>query len=674
MNGFDSRLRQARARQHRIFLFIALGAAAVAAALAVFWIATQGISVVVSPQKADDRAGLRIKQGPGFTLGKKAYAFGEVVIEVRAAGFVTEEVAVAADKQSTFVEVVMREAPARLRVATVPEDAATRWLVDGALVATSQSLSMQMKPGTHTLVVNHPHYHKAGLEVFAEPGEEVREQIRLLPLEGRLQITTEPAGAAVSIDGAAQAAAPASYAVAGGRHVVEVSHPGYKNLRDTVEITNAETGIARNYRLAPQDAFVRFNLQPQGGRLLLNGRRTDGGGAVRVDSMRRHTASYSSAGYFPQSKTFTLQPGAEQEVRFSLREETGVVEILSRPPATVLIDGKEAGATPMTVSLRAVEHRITVAREGYRSVTQKLTPAASGAKRMDVTLKTELQARLAESPATYRNSVGMTLRLFARPGVVAMGAPRHEQGQRANEFQRTVRLTKAFYAALHETTAGQFGRYKAAPSAGKAGVPATGVTWLEAAAFCNWLSARERLRPFYVLQDNRYLGINDRADGYRLLTEAEWEWLARGAGRRQQTRFTWGDQSAVPAGAGNLADQSARGALKMYIPNYTDGFGELAPVGSFAAGKAGLYDLSGNVSEWVHDVYSLMPPAADGGVETDPTGPAGGGSHVFKGSNWRSATLTELRASFRETSVAGRDDLGFRVARYLYGGENDDKN
>lgn len=672
MNGFDSQLRRARARQHRIFLVIVFGAAAVAAALAMFWILTQGISVVVSPQKADDRAELRIKHGPGFTLGKKAYTFGEVVIEVRAAGFVTEEITVAADKQSTFIEVAMRKAPARLRVATVPEDTATRWLLDGALIATSQSLSMQMKPGTHTLVVNHPYYQKAAIEVFAEPGEEVREKVRLLPLEGRLQITTEPPGAVVSIDGAAQAAAPGSYAVAGGRHVIEVAHPGYKNLQDTVEITNTALDIARNYQLSPQDAFVRFHLQPQGGRLMLNGRRT-GGGAVRVDSMRQHTAAYSMPGYFPQSKTFTLRPGAEEEVRFSLREETGVVEILSRPSGSVRIDGKEAGATPLSVTLRAVEHEITVAREGYRSVTQKLTPSASGAKKMDVTLKTELQARLAESTATYKNSVGMTLRLFANPGVVEMGAPRHEQGQRANEFQRKARLTKAFYAAVHETTAAQFGRYKAAPSAGAAGIPVTGVTWLEAAAFCNWLSAREKLRPFYVLQNNRYLGINARANGYRLPTEAEWEWLARRAGRSRQTRFTWGDQTAVPAAAGNLADQSARGALKMYIPNYTDGFGELAPVGSFAAGKAGLYDLSGNVSEWVHDVYSLIPPAADGRVETDPTGPSGGDSHVFKGSNWRSATLTELRASFRETSAAGRDDLGFRVARYLYGGENDDK-
>jgi len=673
MNGFDSQLRRARARQHRIFLFIVFGAAAVAAALAMFWVLTQGVSVVVSPQKADARAELRIQRGPGFTLGKKAYAFGEVVIEVRAAGFVTEQVTVAADKQSTFIEVAMREAPAMLHVASAPEDAATRWFLDGSLVATSQSLSMQMKAGTHTLVVNHPHYQKAAIEVFAGPGEEVRQKVRLPPLEGRLQITTQPPGAAVSINGAAPAPATGSHAVAGGRHVIAVSHPGYKNLRDIVEITNTGHDISRNYRLSPQDAFVRFNLQPQGGRLMLNGRRTDGAGAVRVDSMRRHTASYSMPGYFPQSKTFTLQPGDEEQVRFSLREETGVIEIRSKPSGSVLIDGKQAGATPMTVSLRAVEHEITVARKGYRSVTRKLTPSASGAKKMDVALKTELQARLAESAATYKNSVGMTLRLFANPGVIEMGAPRHEQGQRANEFQRTARLTKAFYASLHETTAAQFGRYKAAPSAGGANLPVTGVTWLEAAAFCNWLSAREKLRPFYVLQNNRYLGINARADGYRLLTEAEWEWLARGAGRSRQTRFTWGDQAAVPAGAGNLADQSARGALKMYIPNYTDGFGELAPVGSFAAGKSGLYDLSGNVSEWVHDVYSLMPPAADSRVETNPTGPSGGESHVFKGSNWRSATLTELRASFRGTSAAGRDDLGFRVARYLYGGENAEK-
>ena len=356
-----------------------------------------------------------------------------------------------------------------------------------------------------------------------------------------MQIRTTPPGAMVSIDGVARGAAPGVYPTAGGRRAVRITHPDYEEVRDTIDVTNAAAVVVRNYRLRPRGAFVRFRLHPPGGRLTLDGRRVDAAGRMRVDSMREHTASYSKPGWSPQTETFTLPPSGEREVRFSLREEIGVVEVVSRPPAVVSVDGEAVGATPLTLRLPAVAHEITVAKEGYRSVVRKLIPSAGAARKMDVTLVAELSARLAESAATYKNSVGMTLRLFRRPGTFEMGAPRHERGQRANEFQRKVRLEKAFYAATHETTAAQYAQYKGGGApAGSPGVPATGVTWLQAAAFCNWLSAREGLRPFYRLRDGRYRGTDVRADGYRLPTEAEWEWLARKAGRARQTRFTLG--------------------------------------------------------------------------------------------------------------------------------------
>jgi formylglycine-generating enzyme required for sulfatase activity len=78
--------------------------------------------------------------------------------------------------------------------------------------------------------------------------------------------------------------------------------------------------------------------------------------------------------------------------------------------------------------------------------------------------------------------------------------------------------------------------------------------------------------------------------------------------------------------------------------------------------------MAGNVSEWVHDVYSIMPPP-EGKIVGNPLGEQRGDSHVVKGANWRSGTITTLRPAFREGLTAGRDDVGFRIGRYLYGGE-----
>ena len=98
------------------------------------------------------------------------------------------------------------------------------------------------------------------------------------------------------------------------------------------------------------------------------------------------------------------------------------------------------------------------------------------------------------------------------------------------------------------------------------------------------------------------------------------------------------------------------------IPDYTDGFPVTAPVGSFMASLRGIYDLGGNVSEWINDYYVAAP--AQNGVAQDPLGPREGETHVVRGSNWGHAAETELRLAYRDFGKEGRDDIGFRIARY----------
>lgn len=186
------------------------------------------------------------------------------------------------------------------------------------------------------------------------------------------------------------------------------------------------------------------------------------------------------------------------------------------------------------------------------------------------------------------------------------------------------------------------------PGSASAGLeyPASGVDHAAAMAFCDWLTRRERklgrIRPW---------------QRYRLPTDLEW---SRFAGLKNETgttpeernqqgnpQFLWGSEWPPPVGSGNFADVSAQRYLGgKVIEGYDDGFETTAPVARFAPAPNGLYDLAGNVWEWVLEPYS------DGSD----------GLHVVRGGGWNSAEREVLATSYRNPvpATARETFYGFR--------------
>jgi formylglycine-generating enzyme required for sulfatase activity len=166
-----------------------------------------------------------------------------------------------------------------------------------------------------------------------------------------------------------------------------------------------------------------------------------------------------------------------------------------------------------------------------------------------------------------------------------------------------------------------------------------------------------------VERDGRLLPTAPIGTGYRLPTEAEWERVARYPGGPGALKYPWGQSLPVPPGAGNYADTRARGLVAQVLEGYDDEYAVTAPVGSFAPNALGLLHLGGNVAEWAHDFYSIMPSVV-GQVARDPVGPAEGEYHVIRGASFLDATVSELRLSYRDYGKDARADVGFRNARY----------
>jgi formylglycine-generating enzyme required for sulfatase activity len=265
---------------------------------------------------------------------------------------------------------------------------------------------------------------------------------------------------------------------------------------------------------------------------------------------------------------------------------------------------------------------------------------------------------------------GYRLKLI-QPRPFTMGSSRREQGRRTNETLRKINLQRPFYMGTQEVSNQEFKKFLAGHNSGafkgqplsQDNHPVVQISWQQAALFCNWLSAREALPPAYVQKGGRLVAAEPIGTGYRLPTEAEWEFCARFAGKPAGIKYPWGNQFPPVEPSGNYGDASAKKLLAVVIENYDDGFPGSAPAAKFKANSLGLFDMGGNVSEWCHDFYTIYTYNSSR-TEVDPAGPLEGNHHSIRGASWKHASMSKLRLAYRDYSDGKRPDLGFRICRY----------
>lgn len=650
----------------------AIGAAlALLLAVALFLFTAQAVRIDVDPVDADVQiAGGLVKVPFG---GRYLLWSGDYRVLLSAEGYVPqrEDIQVLRAPNQEF-RFEMAKLPGRLVVLTGPGVPAEVF-VDDELAGTAPTPEIELTAGPHSLRVLAERYLPLETSVEVE-GLGRRQELTadLAPAWADVMVTTTPPEAEVSAGEEVLGSTPGTIELLAGTHELVIRRDGYRPWRQQLTVEPGQQLTLPAIELTVADGILTVRSRPAGAAVSIDGRYR---GTTPVDAELKPGASYdvivTKAGFSTVTRRVNMPDRQPKTLKLTLEPVLGEVRIVGMPAdATVLVDGRTVGQGQQTLTLPSREHKVVVRKTGFADFRAQVTPKPGLPQVIEVRMLTEAQAILARTPRKVTTSQGAEL-VLVEPGEFRMGAPRREQGRRPNETERQVRLTKRFYIATKEVTNSQFRAFSAQHTSGAETFrelsigdhPAVLLSWADAVAFCNWLSAQDGLPPAYIAQGGAFVLAEPATSGYRLPTEAEWAWVARHNAGAETLKYSWGPRMPPTAGAGNFADRSAKGVLSNVLQNYDDGFPVTSPVGEFRPSPLGLYDLGGNSAEWMHDLYSVN--AGVSGVAIDPLGPAKGQYHVIRGSSWRHASISELRVSYRDFGDRGRLDVGFRLARWV---------
>ena len=513
------------------------------------------------------------------------------------------------DADTQQLDIRLAPLPGRVEITTVPAGAALT--LDDLPLGAAPTEALSLEAGSYVLTATLDRYQRwqGRIDVVGR-NQSQQVNVALVPDWAQVRFSATPESVVASVDGQPADIAPNGISVLSGEHQLTLSAPGF--VPQTVPLV-VVAGVDQDLgalTLAPADATLTLTSSPPGAGVTVDGTYTGLTPiTVALAPGAPHALKISRAGYQTQTVTVTLSRGQTANRAVTLTPELGEVRFTISPAeAELVINGEVIGTGSQTVSLPAVQQRVEVRLAGYAGYDTRVLPKPGLPQQISVALLTEADARKAAMTPTITTPLGQTLVLIdpstESQNPFTMGASRRDPGRRANEVEHPVELKRAFYIATLETTNAQFRQFEATHDSGsiesysldRDHQPVAGISWQQAASFCNWLSRREGLPPFYRDNQGVIVGFNPSSTGYRLPSEAEWAFAARVEGD-QLRRFAWGDDFPPNAVVTNVADNTSALVTGRILNGYTDQFVVSAPVGSFPPNHRGLHDMGGNVAE-----------------------------------------------------------------------------
>ena len=449
-------------------------------------------------------------------------------------------------------------------------------------------------------------------------------------------LTVTPKNAVVTIDGNQQTVSTDgeySAMLPYGSHTYKVEAGGYISKSGSFTISNSDmTPI--NVSLVSAMATVPVTCPTPAVSLYVDKKSV--GTIPWTGSLKEgmHLIEAKKEGYRSQQRTINLSQQQKLDVAFAeLATVQGNLSVNYKPfGADVYVDGKKIGQSPRVFNgLLVGSHKVEIKKDGYGTESEQVnilegqTATIAGVLTANTTVATNTASSLSGNTITIPVKNGISIDMVrVEAGTFTMGATSEmEDPYDWEKPTHQVTLTNDYYIGKYEVTQAL---WKAVmgnnPSNFKGdNLPVEKVSWDDCQEFINKL--------------NRITGKT-----FRLPTEAEWEYAARGGKKSRGYQYS---------GSNNISD----------VAWYSDNSGNMTnDVGSKQANELGIYDMTGNVWEWCQDRYGRY----DSFSQVNPTGANSGSDRVYRGGSW-SYTARYCRSSFRLRITSGyrRSFLGFRL-------------
>ena len=449
-------------------------------------------------------------------------------------------------------------------------------------------------------------------------------------------LTVTPKNAVVTIDGNQQTVSTDgeySAMLPYGNHTYKVEAGGYISKSGTFSISISDmTPI--NVSLVSAMATVSVTCPTPAVSLYVDKKSV--GTIPWTGSLKEgmHLIEAKKEGYRSQQRTINLSQQQKLDVAFSeLVAIQGNLSVNYKPfGADVYIDGKKIGQSPRVFNgLLVGNHKVEIKKDGYGTDSKTVSILEGQTASLSGVLKTNASSSVASGTSLAGNTISIPVKdgisidmVRVEAGTFTMGATAEMKVPDDDEKPtHQVTLTNDYYIGKYEVTQALWQAVTGNNPSNYKGdnLPVENVSWNDCQEFISKL--------------NRITGKT-----FRLPTEAEWEYAARGGKKSRGYQYS---------GSNNLAD----------VAWYEDNSGSKThTIGSKQANELGIYDMTGNVWEWCQDWYGKYSSSS----QTNPTGATSGSYRVIRGGSWFNAARY-CRSSFRfnGTPVYRRIDLGLRL-------------